>query len=173
MEDVDSLELSVRLSQLRLSLRIKRPSSLYPDYENEQGLASSVPSAIRVWSDTDSGFASPALLASPPPSPTTPAEDGELHHLMKITAENVERFSVCSPTLPGRRPPLFSVNSQDCSSTCSLVSLNRPATQFAKLSTSQHPTPPLPPRCHQKSSSLPPPRPPKPQRNRHVPRKLL
>ena len=174
MEDVESLELSVRLSQLRLSLRIKKPSSLYPDYENDQGLASSAPSAVRVWSDTDSGFASPALITSPPPSPTTP-DDGQLHLFtrMESAAKNVEHFSVGSPTSPGRPPPLFSVNSQDCSSTCSLVSLNTPPPPFAKLSTSQPPTPPLPPRCQQKSSSLPPPLPPKPHSNRHLLRKLV
>ena len=158
MEAVDSLELSLRLSRLRLSLRIKKPSP-YPDYENEQTLGSSGPSAVQVWSDTDSGFASPALLSSPPPSPspTTPA-DGQL---MESTAENDE----CLSTAPGRRIPLFSVNSQDCSSTCSIVRLNLPPPEK-----SLRPTPPLPPRCHQKSSSSlppPPPLPPKPQRKRH------
>ena len=172
MGDVDSLELSVRLSRLRLSLRIKKPP-LYPDYENEQAQASSAPSTIRVWSDTDSGFASPALSSSPAPSPSpaTPADD-ELDHLFKpkeSPAKNVDRVSVCSSTAAGRRahPPLFSVNSQDCSSTCSMVSLNTPPP--LKSSTSPPPTPPLPPRCHQKCSSPPPPLPPKPEISRYLP----
>ena len=172
MADADSLELSVRLSRLRLSLRIKKPR-LYPDYENEQALASSAPSTIRVWSDTDSGFASPAISSSPPPSPSpaTPADD-ELDHLfkpMESPAKNVDRLSLCSSIAGGRRthPPLFSVNSQDCSSTCSMVSLNTPPP--LKSSTSPPPTPPLPPRCHQKSSSLPPPLPPKPKISRYLP----
>ena len=170
MGDVDSLELSVRLSRLRLSLRIKKPP-LYPDYENEQAQASSAPSTIRVWSDTDSGFASPALSSSPAPSPSpaTPADD-ELDHLFKpkeSPAKNVDRLSVCSSTAAGRRahPPLFSVNSQDCSSTCSMVSLNTPL----QSSASPPQTPPLPPRCHQKCSSPPPPLPPKPEISRYLP----
>ena len=169
MEAVDSLELSVRLSRLRLSLRIKKPS-LYPDYENEQTLGSRAPSTIQVRSDTDSGFASPALLSSPPhsPSPTTPA-DGE-YKTMESTAETDDCLSaVCSSAAePGRRVPLFSVTSQDCSSTCSIVSLNIPNPQKPS-----QPTPPLPPRVDKKSSSLPPPLPPKPQSNRHLPGKPL
>ena len=192
---MDSLELSVRLSRLRLSSRRKKPP-LYPDYENGQTLGSSGASAIQVWLDTDSGFASPAqispapalispspaqispaparLLSSPPPSPspTTPAADGELKP-MESTAENDECLSVCSsasataapaPAASGRQVPLFSVNSQDCSSTCSIVRLNIPPP-----TKSSRPTPPLPPRCR----PVPPPLPPKPQSQRHLPRKLL
>jgi len=168
MADVDSLELSVRLSRLRLSLRISKPP-LYPDYENEQALASSGPST------TDSGFGSPAQLTSPPPSPApaTP-EDGDLHPLFKPQlespgAKNVHLLPVCSSAGASRRahPPLFSVNSQDCSSTCSMVSLNIP--KLPKPPTSPPPAPPLPPRCHQKTFSHPPPIPPKPNSSRYMP----
>ena len=146
MADVDSLELSARLSRLRLSLRISKPP-LYPDCENEQALALSGPSTIQVLSDTDSGFGSPAQLNSPPPSPAPPTpEDDDLHPLLKPQlmespgAKNVHLLPVCSSAAASRiahpcsstgssrraHPPLFTVNSHDCSSTCSMVRLNIP-----------------------------------------------
>ena len=183
MADVDSLELSARLSRLRLSLRIRRPP-MYPDYENEQALASSGPSTIQVWSGTDSGFGSPAQLTSPPPSP---APDDDLHPLLKPQlmdspgSKNVHLLPVCSSAAASRHahpcsstgasrrahPPLFTVNSQDCSSTCSMVRLN--ILNPPKPPASPPPAPSLPPRCHQKTFSLPPPIPPKPNSSRYMP----
>ena len=202
MEGVDRLELCDRLSRLRLSLTIKTPR-LSPDYENEPGFTSSASSTVHFAPELDSGFASPALLASPPHSPSpgqrtsrtprTPRTPSPSHSSVLreelpqsckeiATTENGDLQTPCATNPPGRRPPLFSVSSQDCSSTCSMVSLNIPHSIKASpnpslptttrapstpsppssLSTTP-PPPPVPPRLQQKSSP-PPILPPKPKR---------
>jgi len=196
MEGVDRLELCARLSRLRLSLTIKTPR-LSPDYENEPGFSSSAPSTVHFAPDLDSGFASPALLPRPSTSPSpgqrtsgtpipspSPVFRAELPQSCKeiATTVNGDLQTPCATYPPGRRLPLFSVSSQDCSSTCSIVTLNIPNSIKASpnpslptttrapstpsppssLSTTP-PPPPVPPRLQQKSSP-PPILPPKPKR---------
>merc|ERR1712107_92376 len=67
------------------------------------------------------------------------------------TTVNGDLQTPCATNPPGQRPPLFSVSSQDCSSTCSMVTLNIPNSIKAS------PTPSLPTKTRAPSTPSPPP----------------
>merc|ERR1712107_118589 len=66
------------------------------------------------------------------------------------TTVNGDLQTPCATNPPGQRPPLFSVSSQDCSSTCSMVTLNIPNSIKAS------PTPSLPTKTRAPSTPSPP-----------------
>ena len=164
MENLDCFNLAVRIS--RLLLRLKHPPRC-PDYEN----SSRAPYAVRVGSDTDSGLGSPTLVTTSPTPPSCspallsspPLSPYPRSHSNEELVRPKESLSPSSPTAPGRdRVPLFSVNSQDCSSTLSMVTLNiplRPSTSPLPTtpppSHPPSPTPPLPPKSYQQGPSPP------------------